>query len=368
MAISEDKNRLYVDSSRKPGITLRQIAQCLRDFRVTKLGTDLGLLCTSPNINKWAKRKPVRSSDIACKEETYKADDGWCGLDITSALVSENADVSAIGSKYDGKDNGWAYAAPRGRGHDEWFRTLDFNGYNHKASPFVSQMVVPAEWAKSEGAFTANVLFAEDNEDSLSYRDIEAMKGFYLGLALVGNGATRRCTAETTIGESGMGVSLDPASLADGSYKAFPFIADRRIDANDGLVETRIYTLPNNKGVAVEIISDSIAVMLVAVKDIIRSRIEYTIKVTNNVTAPRTLKNNVVRLRYDDKAYDDILVANEVSENLPDFMVEGKSEHSQSGTFSVTDATLFEHPRLWVWLDGGKYVRDAIPMQDTTLE
>ena len=50
--------RLYVDSSERPGITRWQIAQCLRDYRVTRLGRDLGLLCQSPNINKWAKYKP----------------------------------------------------------------------------------------------------------------------------------------------------------------------------------------------------------------------------------------------------------------------------------------------------------------------
>lgn len=368
MAISEDRNRLYVGSSAKPGITLWQIARCLRDYRKSRLGTDLGLLCTSPNINKWAKHKPVRSADTERGENTYKAHDGWCGLDVSNALVASNADLSGIAAKYDGSDNGWRHAAPRGCAFGELFRRLDFDGYNHKATPFVGKMTIPAKWAKSDGNFQMNVVFAEPTDDGLSYRDFPSLQDYYLGIALVGSGGTKRCTSGKTIGESGMSVQVDASYLSPGAYMAYPFISNTKltmITANG--TSAMIYTLPNNSGTAIEILSAGISVRAVATKDIIRSRIAYTFTVTNNLSAPCTLTNNVVRLRYDNKAYDDILVANEVSESLGEITVAGNSEHTSSGSFSVNDATLLERPKIWVWLNGGEYIMETIPMQDTSI-
>ena len=57
MPISADNNRLYTEDGK--GITLDEIAACLRDYRVTALGRGLGLLATSPNINMSSKHKPV---------------------------------------------------------------------------------------------------------------------------------------------------------------------------------------------------------------------------------------------------------------------------------------------------------------------
>lgn len=369
MAISEDKNRLYVDSSERPGITRWQIAQCLRDYRVTRLGRDLGLLCQSPNINKWAKHKPVRSSDVVCGENTYKANDGWCGLDIKNALIASTANLSGIAAKYDGKDNGWNHAAPRGSANGEMFRTLDFNGYNHKATPFVNKMVIPSKWAKSEGKFEMNVMFAEPTDDALSYRDFPSLENYYLGIALVGSDGTKRCTATTPIGNSGMGLEVDTSYLSVGSYTAYPFISSTKLTmiTSNGTA-AKVYTLPNNSGVTIEIVSDAISVMLSAIKNILRSRIDYTITITNNLTSPRTLTNNVIRLRYDDKGYNDVLVSNEVSEDLGDITVAGDYSHTKSGSFSISDAALLERPKIWVSLDNGKYIMDAIPMTDTTIQ
>lgn len=121
MAISEDKNRLYVDSSERPGITRWQIAQCLRDYRVTRLGRDLGLLCTSPNVNLAAKYRPINSSSVHALTDEDRAALGW------------GVDVSAEGDANDDRMHYLRYSKYPLVGDGVLFRTLDFNGYNHAA-------------------------------------------------------------------------------------------------------------------------------------------------------------------------------------------------------------------------------------------
>lgn len=121
MAISEDKNRLYVDSSERPGITRWQIAQCLRDYRVTRIGRDLGLLCTSPNVNFAAKYRPINSGSVHALTDTDRAALGW------------GVDVSAEGDANDDRMHYLRYSKYSLYGYGVLFRTLDFNGYNHAA-------------------------------------------------------------------------------------------------------------------------------------------------------------------------------------------------------------------------------------------
>ena len=43
--------------------------------------TNIGALCTSPNINMWSRRKPVRDSRINLSySDIGKGSDGMCGL------------------------------------------------------------------------------------------------------------------------------------------------------------------------------------------------------------------------------------------------------------------------------------------------
>lgn len=88
---------------------------------------DLGKLCTSDQINKWAKYKPVRSAFLGETGKTsgnnwWQGLDGMCGLDIKnttspSGILSLNPD--------------WAYLKPRGIRPPivEPQRLLDFDGY-----------------------------------------------------------------------------------------------------------------------------------------------------------------------------------------------------------------------------------------------
>lgn len=105
---------------------------CIADIQVV-LGSsrnDIGGLITYGNINKWAKCKPIRSQllGILSAQDQQLAN---YGIDIPVAGYSSlPAVVSAISGGYS-----WDYLRPRGISVTpyEWFRFLDFNGYDHLA-------------------------------------------------------------------------------------------------------------------------------------------------------------------------------------------------------------------------------------------
>lgn len=167
MAISSDKKKLYVDATNNKGITPWEIAQCIGDYRVTKLGRDIGMLCTSPKINMWAKFKPIRHSNIGVLVDEQRANANY-GIQVPYGKWGDLFDESKT----------FTYLKPRGKNADynEPFRLLDFNGYNHKATPI--------EIYKSQGTkFYAGIdtevyvsIFASD-EQEISFSDFSMKTG-----------------------------------------------------------------------------------------------------------------------------------------------------------------------------------------------
>lgn len=129
MAIINGK--IILSHSDSTGEIKEQIATCLGDFRVSNLGRDLGMLCTSPKINMWAKYKPVRRPEFTIITDAQRAKVNF-GLDVSGVHDTnyEGLLTKAIANKC-----AYGYLQPRGitSEYQEPFRGWDFNGYNHKA-------------------------------------------------------------------------------------------------------------------------------------------------------------------------------------------------------------------------------------------
>ncbi len=109
----------------------------IRDDVGYVLGTgsgDLGVNCRAASINKWAKHKPYRSSLVITDATARRAAN--FGLSVLEYGSPGEAVDGAVGGS-----DGFAINLPRGMKNtalnpsnaDEWFRLLDFNGYNHNA-------------------------------------------------------------------------------------------------------------------------------------------------------------------------------------------------------------------------------------------
>lgn len=123
--------------------------------------SDLGTLCMDPNINMWAKYKPVVRANLIDTTGQLKADKTWKtsseieggsqlsnnawwkgddtnhGLTVPYATSSLDAEdfvdaLDTIAAMIDGSKNGWGYTRPSG-GMASPYRILDFNQYNHNA-------------------------------------------------------------------------------------------------------------------------------------------------------------------------------------------------------------------------------------------
>lgn len=171
MAYDSTNKKLYKTDTQ--GISTSEIAACLGDYRVTARGRDIGLLCSSPKINKWAKCKPVRYSTFSPLTDEYRQDADY-GLDVSSA---HDTSYEGIIAKAIANGCEYGYLRPRGLSYGEPFRTLDFDGYNHKAeAPYrytLSHLKGDAEgWVDVYLADNADLTLADLDPSVLATSDI----------------------------------------------------------------------------------------------------------------------------------------------------------------------------------------------------
>ena len=394
MPLNTDSGQRYLYYDDTYGVSLIDVARCLRDYRKDKNGNyNLSLLCTSPNINPWAKFKPVRRAFIDEEDrmsDWWKAADGMCGFDLTNAKISDTTDVSDIASHYtEGGDNGWDYAAPRG-GDSEPFRLADFVGntknvgYNHLVEPFVAGYNMPFVWTKDEDEFEVSfrhTITDVEDADYLSHKDF-LMENYYLGLALVGesNGKVYRCTNDVTIEgkiEEEIGSSLHlmfPIANVDvGKYIAYPFISEKKMGILDGgFVAGKVYTLPRCAGTAIEIKAKKVTIMIKGVfsdKNVTSGMysMTYTITIINNAQYDQVFSNNYIQLRYKGKQFTDTLLAEEKQQELnlgKDITVNAGESVQVFGLFTDIIEAIVNNPTIWVSLDSSDIKQEGTPEQE----
>ena len=108
---------------------------------------DLGYNVRNGNIRTWAKYKPFRSTSLTVLPDTQRGGSPYYfGLSFPqfNSPTAANASGLKLYTPYDNDSsiaryalNGWEYLRPRGRGSaggDEWYRLLDFAGYDHGAT------------------------------------------------------------------------------------------------------------------------------------------------------------------------------------------------------------------------------------------
>ena len=328
----------------------------------------------SGEVNMWAKKKFVRSADTFNKADTWKAADGWCGLSIENALISETTDVSGIEDYYteDG-NNGWKYLKPRGMAYGEMIRLRDMDGYNHNVEPFVSGYTMPDTWAKTDGNF--NVTFriaidAESGADYLTYKDLP-LESYYLGVALVAaDGTIYRCTNSTTIDSSGFNVTVNAASLEDGDYVVYPFMSNRVMTFLDGgFYPAKVYALPNCSPSLLTIFDGSVAIRIEGrFNDVVDANGNYSMNVsvviTNNTSLPKLFAINYLYLRHADKKFNDALEADEIQKTMSNASVKANSTFTITGLISNISPALRNDALIWVSLANGTYIKSAKPLQN----
>lgn len=222
-------------------------------------------------INMWSLYKPVRNNGPGQGDNWNAAWSGNYGIAPYGFGMGSAALTALRSYTYDGKKNGWVYERPRGTvSHNEWFRVMDFNGYNHSSpKPFNG-------WTGVETAIRGgNVWFGLDDvvndwtgtPSSIYYGNIQLKSGStvkylrdcYFGVAIFNS--TNNCIGLITC-QNKMGASqpeyfddgnwscgFDDINWPAGTYRAFPFfwISDTNAPMPSGWTNLQygeLYSIP----------------------------------------------------------------------------------------------------------------------------
>lgn len=263
---------------------------------------DVGQLCIHPNINKWAKYKPVRHSKLSGLNDTDFAS-VTAGMDIPIVTAHPSSGYVPIMDFYrNNPDFQFGYNRPRGvgGGFNEPYRLVDFRGYDHGASIFYDVEVVPQ-------IVTSPLRVDLYNFDYPYWLDwnILGLGDLYFGAVIVRYGQTSPASLiwapqPLSGNDNRLNFSLSPIPPTGTQYDIFAVIGEKPLDPED----------PDNNDFYV--LQDGYrTVTFVRVLNIqlsaewARWATEWILMIINNsLTGPETLNTCEILIRYADNGPD----------------------------------------------------------------
>lgn len=240
--------------------------------------SDVEAVCKAPNINPWAKFKPVRTSDkfytsqFDYTNNKWKSDADWWKAGSYQMIGSINpyftqfqfttANLTYLKNKYNGGMNGWTYYQP-----NSVYRLMDFAGYNHNAPAPIYGFTMSQSITQS-GRLWAQIQITYDGSgsaDSITIGDFSSSMfgSLYFGLLITNSNDTPVLIATDTVTGGGTVNRTFEGSgeiLAVGTYKAYPILINRSLftssldRSGESLV---VCTCPYTSPITFNIIPDS---------------------------------------------------------------------------------------------------------------
>lgn len=333
------------------------------------------MMSAEANINGESKRKPIRLANYSpdYNGNWWKGEDGWCGFNVSEAKYIGTAEGlwESLSGKIDGNMNGWVYELPRGvtDEHNEPLRIRDFEGYYPDAKMIPSYTIEKKVSNLMGGKMTAAIPMSFDS-NTLALTDFgkedadgPALNGYYVGVIITKGTNMKAYTANEPISETTQ-VVVPTEGMAEGEWQAFMFLSKNKIrsERDHGELNT-FYTIPHT---AINTINIS-GVMQVAI-EVIANRIESNIgvkvdiKITNLTQSAVRFKTNTVQLRFADSDIKDNIRVEEKSQLLQDFTVNAGAYYETSVSFTELDIFLYRNCKVWLTLNSGSIVRDAMPL------
>ena len=324
-------------------------------------GFDITYICSNLHnkLNMYAKFKPVRhnSQDAQSDPLWWKSSDGNCGFSIKQIQSYDE-----LPNVMDGMFNGWEYLHPVV--NDNWMRLNDFNGYNHKALPFVSGFGGNELTIVSIPMGFSAMFNRGGNSDLLSIDDISDVSECYFGVYIKKNedSSYQRVTSQVKIKDGGYIATLSENTLSVGYWKAYPFLAKYPILQSGQDDTNTYYTLPNVIGKQIRVALSYFDIILIAAPlgpgD---NLIKWKITISNNAGG-RTLPDNYLTFRYGDKKFSDPLIAGEVQKKLDDIYIGTMETITLTGT-QLVPFDILNSPqgcKVWASFDSARILESTI--------
>lgn len=220
------------------------IQQALNTFVNGDIGNTITVAAQNGKVNKWAKYKPIASTDWDYSEQLDKTSsnpsqwawkntatwwqgpDGKCGLNIQS-FVDFGSMTNSITFLYKliHGELGWEYVCPTTR-----FRLFDFIGYNANAiKPVGSELPVTDFWLSTQGLLQFGYDIENIGSDNLSLNDLSInsipLSQHYLGVVLYQGTRWWALTSTAKLGTGSADITINDASSLVGSWNVIPFLS-----------------------------------------------------------------------------------------------------------------------------------------------
>lgn len=165
---------------------------------------DVGLLCKSPKINMWSKRKPVRypADFIADPNDVGKTLDHKWGLVLPSFIGPTSGG--------DNDDRRTTYNRPNG-GSSQPYRLGDFRGYNHDAN---IPLNIPSRSTLYREPFMVSAIVSMADPHSLTLLDF----GLRLGCYVYEHGTNTFLGSASASSDGGADVAIDLTNYVNVDY------------------------------------------------------------------------------------------------------------------------------------------------------
>ena len=256
---------------------------------------DVGTLCQNAG-NKWSKYKPVRFGNPLNITDWWRDASGYCGLDIKKYTT-----MALMYTALRGGVAQWDYLKPRGLSSMEYFRLLDFVGYDVDATPPYSITAMKDTYYIGIDALDAQISVKTSNPGGLLLSDLGYafnLANMYLGLSFVKSGQTNYAyltSANVASNPSGALVSTPTAGMAAGTYDVSLFFAEfSKLLADPDITNNFFPTFGGYKTVTLKVFT--LGIVLAGSVGI--ARVNYSVTITNNETIGYTLLNCYVVFRY----------------------------------------------------------------------
>lgn len=315
---------------------------------------NVGVLCTHPNVNKWSKWKPVRSSKLEGIELSDLQTANW---GISAPSYSSLNSLFAAYHAIPAGEADWIYLKPRG-GVSEPYRIGDFRNYDHSAPATVGDTTIKSkiflQGSPSAKTASGSMMTAQPDPYYISYDDL-TWSYKYLGLAFFStSNSLVYYYINPVSGARYVEFDANIAGIQQGTYRAILFLSSLPSSASNiigihGVGNAYNIVEVSNIAVSVGIVADWIG------DDQLRT-VRVIMTYRNNTSGTITLTNSELRLRYSNKDYNDILEAGEIRNQIGTISV----PPTPAGGFPMTqtyDFTFVDSEKYWAiwWFNDGLY-------------
>lgn len=302
-------------------------------------------LCSADGIAMWAKNKPfvkVNSStrfSAATDEERKEANYGLTIPYATSPVTLKTTYYNQAGD--DAGNNGWVRRLPKCT-NAEPARLRDFNGYYHGAiCPFTTIDLPSAavnSWETSGFKIAIRTSSSGQDNGAIGLTDIDAIADYYFTIQIKhknpsGNGVfIRTLSAEKKLREFDGGyIEFSTYQLPTGTWDVIPFLSPVPFTtANDGSQvpsSYRYYPIPKCYAGEMTISAVQYALTYFDGFKNVASLLNpvygfsFNFAVRNNTANAHTFNDAIIRVRYPNKAFNDIMGVNETQVSLNSFTI-----------------------------------------------